>query len=588
MKTCPSCQQTYSDDVESCPQDGSKLIAEFRDERECPYCAELILKKAQVCKHCHRDVEPLTGSGTSQPSAPTLGIPEARKSQPQATRGGTSAGRPTAASNTPWLRVKPEPPSRMKFILLGGTVLILVVAGVWYFSHRKTQPSQMAKENAKVGEAVLTAGTVRENAKDGLKYIWIPPGTFMMGCSPGDNECRDDEKPAHQVTISKGFWIGQTEVTVGAYKRFAGMTGRQMPYAPYYDEQWADANMPMTDVMWNEAHDYCGWMGGRLPTEAEWEYAARGGSRESRYGNIDEIAWYGGNSGNRAHEAAQKRSNGFGLYDMLGNLGEYVNDWYDPHYYQNSPLQDPTGPPSGYWHVSRGGFYLANTVVPTVSMRMTGEAGRRQDMGGWGFRCAGESLPTAAGPKQPGEDDRTQMQSEAALVQALINQHKDFAVCRIQELEYHKMNPGRCTLPQPYCDNMSRNSEFQALKLLDTVGYIGDAEHPTTAQVSTGTYYWSPTDRGSKALGTEIKQETLAKWTNGEVAYKWTLILGCREFDQLDATTQLADGLKVDFSWHWKLTTLGNAAKLSDKRQRGMAYLTKKAEGLALDQIDMK
>ena len=65
--------------------------------------------------------------------------------------------------------------------------------------------------------------------KTDLKYVWIPPGTFMMGCSPGDNECRDDEKPAHRVTITKGFWMGQTAVTVGAYKRFAGATGRQMP-----------------------------------------------------------------------------------------------------------------------------------------------------------------------------------------------------------------------------------------------------------------------------------------------------------------------------------------------------------------------
>ena len=69
------------------------------------------------------------------------------------------------------------------------------------------------------------AGSVRENPRDGLKYVWIPPGTFMMGCSPGDNECEKDEKPSHQVTISKGFWIGQTEVTVGAYKRFAAATG---------------------------------------------------------------------------------------------------------------------------------------------------------------------------------------------------------------------------------------------------------------------------------------------------------------------------------------------------------------------------
>jgi hypothetical protein len=74
-----------------------------------------------------------------------------------------------------------------------------------------------------------TPGEVRENVKDGLKYVWIPSGTFMMGCSPGDNGCLDYEKPAHQVTIAKGFWLGQTEVTVGAYKRFTGATGRQLP-----------------------------------------------------------------------------------------------------------------------------------------------------------------------------------------------------------------------------------------------------------------------------------------------------------------------------------------------------------------------
>jgi formylglycine-generating enzyme required for sulfatase activity len=80
-----------------------------------------------------------------------------------------------------------------------------------------------------------TAGSVRENPRDGLKYVWIPPGTFMMGCSPGDESCYDDEKPSHQVAISRGFWIGQTEVTVGAYKRFAATTRRQMPGAPYFN-----------------------------------------------------------------------------------------------------------------------------------------------------------------------------------------------------------------------------------------------------------------------------------------------------------------------------------------------------------------
>ncbi len=109
--------------------------------------------------------------------------------------------------------------------------------------------------------------TVRENPKDGLKYVWIPPGTFMMGCSPGGTECENDEKPAHRVTITRGFWIGQTLVTAAAYQRFVGATGRQMPAAPDFNTGWANANMPIVGMTWDDAQEYCRWMGGRLGTE---------------------------------------------------------------------------------------------------------------------------------------------------------------------------------------------------------------------------------------------------------------------------------------------------------------------------------
>jgi formylglycine-generating enzyme required for sulfatase activity len=209
-----------------------------------------------------------------------------------------------------------------------------------------------------------------------------------MGCSPGDDECSAWEKPAHQVTISKGFWIGQTPVTVRAYKRYAGATGRSMPTDPEFNPGWANENTPISHVKWSEAQDYCQWAGGHLPTEAEWEYAARGGSPAGRYGNLDEVAWTLENGGERTHEVAQKRPNGYGLFDVLGNVREWVSDWYDNFYYQSSPSQDPTGPPSGRHRVLRGGSWYYDPIYHRVSYRYNEEPLTRSYS--IGFRCAGE------------------------------------------------------------------------------------------------------------------------------------------------------------------------------------------------------
>ncbi len=266
--------------------------------------------------------------------------------------------------------------------------------------------------------------TVKTNLKDGLKYVLIPPGSFEMGCSAGDSECDADEKPAHQVTITKGFWLGQTVVTVGAYKRFAAATGRPMPPEPTFlgrplNPAWGDDAMPIVDVTWDDAQAYCRWAGVRLPTEAEWEYAARAGSTAARYGDLDEIALYGDNSGsqrvdsatiwkeglanyvqrlnengNGPHDVGLKRANGFGLYDMLGNVWEWVNDRYEENYYQNSPSQDPRGPASGSYRVLRGGSWYNFTRVVRVSGRdrfipgVGGVPGPAYSSGG--FRCARE------------------------------------------------------------------------------------------------------------------------------------------------------------------------------------------------------
>jgi formylglycine-generating enzyme required for sulfatase activity len=253
---------------------------------------------------------------------------------------------------------------------------------------------QEAKIDAPLADLGPAPGTVRENPKDRLKYVWIPSGTFQMGCSPGDSECGEMEKPSHRVTISKGFWMGQTEVTVEAFSRFTNQTGAKMPEPPGFNPGWSIRAMPIVKVSWEDAHGYCEWAGGRLPTEAEWEYAARGGSPGARYGPLDDIAWYADNSGqqrldsariwredlknyvktleknsNRTRGVGQRRANGFGLFDMLGNVGEWVSDWYGADYYQNSPATDPQGPAGGESRVLRYGSWFDISRYVRVSVR---------------------------------------------------------------------------------------------------------------------------------------------------------------------------------------------------------------------------
>jgi formylglycine-generating enzyme required for sulfatase activity len=248
---------------------------------------------------------------------------------------------------------------------------------------------QESRVEATLLDALPPLPQVRENPKDGLKYVWIPPGSFEMGCSRGDNVCFADEKPSHHVVLTKGFWLGQTEVTVGAFQRFAEATVRHLPRAPKFDANWANDRFPIVNVNWSGARDYCKWAGGRLPTEAEWEYAARGGSGEVRYGELGDIAWSNENSQGQAHEVAQKRANAFGLYDLLGNVGEWVNDWYEKTYYQNSPSQDPSGPTSGSTRVLRGGSWNGSAW----DLRVSGRYGSNPDLANdyVGFRCVGET-----------------------------------------------------------------------------------------------------------------------------------------------------------------------------------------------------
>jgi len=203
-----------------------------------------------------------------------------------------------------------------------------------------------------------------------------------------------DEGHGFKVTISKGYWMGEMPVTVGAYRRFAMATRRSMPEEPQhfgvFNEGWKDAQQPMVNVTWADADAYCAWAGRRLPSEAEWERAARGGSNEPRYGELDEIAWYGENKGEEdgPRHVGLKKPNAFGLYDILGNVREWTASWYGADYYETGPRLDPPGPATGKERIVRGGSWISNDgIYVRASVRYSQAPDEAQiDIG---FRCVG-------------------------------------------------------------------------------------------------------------------------------------------------------------------------------------------------------
>ncbi len=272
----------------------------------------------------------------------------------------------------PPLRTGTAAPSKSggRFLLWGG--LAVCFAAFVAFLVNVNQPRQQFNQ-----PAAPQKGDVRVNPKDGQRYAYIPPGTFRMGCSPGDGECdakKEDETPAN-VTISKGFYLGESEVTQAAYQNVTGST----------PSKFKGPDLPVDNVSWNEAQAYCQQIGGRLPTEAEWEYAARGGSPAARYTEVDRAGWYYKNSGSKTHDVKGKARNAFGLYDMLGNVTEWTNDWYARELTGGT---DPQGPTSGTSKVLRGGSYGGTDWIVRASQRYEWGPDVRADH--FGFRCGWE------------------------------------------------------------------------------------------------------------------------------------------------------------------------------------------------------
>jgi len=214
----------------------------------------------------------------------------------------------------------------------------------------------------------------------GNRYVRDHGGAFRFGCSSGDLECDPSEIDLRSEKVAKPILIGETEVTVGAYMKFAA---DRMPPAPTYNADWASKEQPVVGVSWGEAKAYCTAAGGRLPNEFEWEHAARGGSARARYGTqLKDIAWYDGNSATTAQPVRQRKANAFGLYDVLGN----VLEWTDSDY--GAPEQASEMKVQTSLKVARGGSFSTNDKFARVSKRIPVSADAKEP--NLGFRCVRE------------------------------------------------------------------------------------------------------------------------------------------------------------------------------------------------------
>ena len=215
-----------------------------------------------------------------------------------------------------------------------------------------------------------------------LKMRWIEPGTFWMGSGDEDEEAFGHEKPRHQVTLTEGYWLAETACSQALWEALTGQNPSVFKGAgrrPVDNVNWEDIQSALSELN----HRMPG-LELRLPTEAQWEYACRAGTETARYGELEAIAWYDDNSGGDTHPMKQKAPNAWGLYDMLGNVWEWCQDWYGP--YSDAPTIDPTGPREGVYRVLRGG--VGASPLSSCGQRTATTSTRRA-----GARSTGSACP---------------------------------------------------------------------------------------------------------------------------------------------------------------------------------------------------
>jgi formylglycine-generating enzyme required for sulfatase activity len=250
-----------------------------------------------------------------------------------------------------------------------------------------------------------------------MAFVRVPAGSFLMGTRDIDGAAMErpdgeagpirDETPAHRVRITRPFDLGRTEVTQGQWLEVMGT--RPGPESHWFREDWR--TLPAVAISWNMAQRFARELGRldpehryRLPTEAEWEYAARAGSEGLRPFPVEELerhAWLIDNSGDEPQPVGTRAANGFGVHDMLGNAWEWTADWYDPRTYAEASRVDPRGPDSGIARVRRGGSYHCPAHLVRPGYRAADDPGKRYSV--LGFRLVREPAesPGASGRGGP-------------------------------------------------------------------------------------------------------------------------------------------------------------------------------------------
>ena len=244
-----------------------------------------------------------------------------------------------------------------------------------------------------------------------MEFVAIAPGEFVMGCASDNlpslpdgtwSPCPNAAKPAHHVRITRPFEIGKYEVTQAQWEDVEGTN----------PSHFQGPDLPVEQITWDEVHEFLARLNARndgyryrLPAEAEWEYCARAGSTGQFGGSpLQDTAWYGADRGQApvtetsggTHPVGTKAPNTWGLFDLFGNVAEWVEDWYSDTYYRSSPVNDPTGPSEGKYHVARGGSWFSNASYVRVWNRyQTVPVLKRRDVG---FRCVRESVVRTAHP----------------------------------------------------------------------------------------------------------------------------------------------------------------------------------------------